>query len=223
MAIMGSVAALGPFIEYLRPAKSPYLLMILFGTVSLNLTALFFQVSDDWLMLAAPQFLALVVFSIFAYYGRDENPDENQEDQLKFARAVGISTAVMCLAVGSKSVEKAELLFNTNYFACILQLGVFSIYAATRLVREEQSSEFNFFQFSLVTSVFLIGATYAISQIKITDDSYTQIIIKNGDSSISKIDPFFVTSIVLYLLWSACQIFWIRRIISLINISVSKD
>lgn len=114
-------------------------------------------------------------------------------------------------------------LFNINYFACIFQLSVFSIYAATRLFKEESSSNFNFFQFSFITSVFRIGATFAISQIDFTDESYMYLEINESGSSKKILDPFFATSIMLYLLWSACQVFWVRRITSLIKISVTDN
>lgn len=39
---IGTIAAFGPFIEYLRPAKSPYLLMVIFGAVTIILTSIFF-------------------------------------------------------------------------------------------------------------------------------------------------------------------------------------
>jgi len=218
---LGTIAAFGPFIEYLRPAKSPYLLMIIFGTVTSVLTANFFTKEDEWLMLAAPQFLALVAFFAFAYYGRDGHTDVEQEEQLRFSRAVSIAAALMCLALGSKSVSGKDALFNLNYAVCIFQLGVFSIYAAARLFKEEKISDFNFFQFSFITSVFLVGATVSISYIGNSDGSYIFLTIKENEVVSKIVDPFFVTSVVLYLLWSACQIFWVKRIMSLVKISIA--
>ncbi len=197
--------------------------MAIFGTVAVILTAMSFKESDKWLMLAVPQFMALVVFFVFAYFGRDEHTQEEQEDQLRFARAVSIAAALMCLAVGAEYVKEKGALFNINYFACIFQLSVFSIYTATRLFKEEKPSNFNFFQFSFITSVFLIGATVAISQIDFTDKSYMYLETDTNDSVKKMLDPFFVTSIVFYLLWLACQVFWVRRITSLIKISVVDE
>ncbi len=135
LTTIGTIAAIGPFIEYLRPSRSPYLLMVIFGTVSLILTSGYFQKKDEWLMLAIPQFLALIVFSAFAYYGRNESEAENQEEQLRFSRAFSIISALMCLAIGSKAVLGKDTLFQINYYACIFQLGVFSIYVAARLFK----------------------------------------------------------------------------------------
>jgi len=220
---IGTIAAFGPFIEYLRPAKSPYLLMIIFGTVTSILTANIFKKEDEWLMLAVPQFIALVAFFAFAYYGRDGHTDIEQEEQLRFSRAVSIVAALMCLVLGSKSVGSKDALFNLNYAVCIFQLGVFSIYAAARLFKEEKTSDFNFFQFSFITSVFLVGATFSTSNLGNSDGSYAFLSITENEATREIIDPYFVTSLVLYLLWSACQIFWVKRIMSLVKISITEE
>ncbi|MCF6283163.1 MAG: hypothetical protein L3J28_13335 [Candidatus Polarisedimenticolaceae bacterium] len=112
LATIGTIAAIGPFIEYLRPSRSPYLLMVIFGTISLILTANFFQEHKEWLMLAMPQFLALMIFTAYAYYGKNEGIEDNQEEQLRFSRAFSIISALMCLALGAKQVIGKDILFN---------------------------------------------------------------------------------------------------------------
>ncbi|MCP4254609.1 MAG: hypothetical protein GY775_14645 [Candidatus Scalindua sp.] len=218
---VGALAALGPFIEYLRPAKSPYLLMVIFGIVAIILTGKFFHESDKWLMLATPQFIALIVFFAFAYYGKDKHTEIVQEDQLKFSRALSIAVALICLAFGAKEVEKYDALFYIIYVICVFQLVIFSIYTAARLIQEENPSSFNFFQFSCITSAFLVGATFSISELTYTNESYMLINIGEDSSSKEIVDPYFITSLVFCLLWSACQVFWVRRVVSLINISIS--
>lgn len=174
-------------------------------------------------MLIIPQYIALIVFNIFAYLGRDEHTEDEQEEQLRFSRAISIAAALMCLAVGAKEVMDRDALFNINYFACLFQLIVFSIYAAARLKKEEKSIDFNFFQFSFITSVYLVGATVSISQIGYDDDTYLYLTYdKNGNQN-QIVDPFFVTSVVFYILWTACQLYWVKRIFSLVNISITDD
>lgn len=220
---IGTIAAFGPFIEYLRPAKSPYLLMVIFGTVTTVLTSMFFKTNDEWLMLIVPQYIALIVFNTFAYLGREEHTESEQEEQLRFSRAVSIAAALMCLAVGAKEVIGKDALFNFNYFACLFQLVVFSIYAAARLYKEEKSINFNFFQFSFITSAYLVGATVSISQIGYEDQTYMFLTVGENENAKQIVDPFFVTSTVLYILWAACQVYWVKRIFSLVNISIVDE
>ncbi|MEM7208638.1 MAG: hypothetical protein AAF434_12505 [Pseudomonadota bacterium] len=220
---IGTIAAFGPFIEYLRPAKSPYLLMVIFGTIATITTSFYFQTEHEWLMLIIPQFIALVVFNSFAYFGRDEHTEDEQEEQLRFSRAVSIAAALMCLAFGAKEVLGRDALFNVNYLACIFQLAIFVIYAAARLYKEEKPENFNFFQFSFITSVYLVGATIALSLIDYDDETYLFQTVDDGENEKQIVDPFLITSTFLYLLWALCQVYWVRRIFSLVVISVRDD
>ncbi len=218
----GAIAALGPFIEYLRPAKSPYLLMVIFGTAGIVVTGGFFNAKPEWLMLAVPQVLALIIFTLFAYYGRDEHNLKQQEGQLRFSRAISIATALMCLVFGSRQLAGTQmgLLFNWNYFICLFQLAVFTVYSAARLFKEEEEVAFNFFQFSFITSVYLAGATFSMVNIDYSDNSYLFQSISNGDTTSKVVDSFFATSLILYVFWCVCQVYWIKRVVALIRISV---
>ena len=104
MAI-GSLAVLGPFIDYLRPAKSPYLLMVIAGTVSMLVTAYFADEGDirtHWGKLFWPQLVGLLLFTFLAFRGKDEHSQEELEEQLRFSRALCIGTAMVCLPIGAQ-------------------------------------------------------------------------------------------------------------------------
>lgn len=214
MAI-ASLAAFGPLIEYLRPSKSPYLLMVLFGAISIAWTTEIFANEDEWPMLIIPQYIALVIFSLFAFFGKCEVSSEEQEEQLRFSRAISIAVALMCLTYGASVTTDKNALFNFNYFACLFQLTVFAIYTAARLYKEDKASNFNFFQFAFVTSVYLVSATYTLSYIDYADGSY---IMEEPN-----IDSYFISCVIFYLLWAACQIYWVKRIFFLVNISVRDE
>ena len=69
----GGLAALAPLIEYFRPAKSPYLLAVVFGVASLvTLNVLFNKdlIPDKffyWLFLSLPVALVLGLLTFFFF------------------------------------------------------------------------------------------------------------------------------------------------------------
>lgn len=223
---LAAASVLAPFIEYLRPTRSPHLLMIIFGVVALCHTADGFNGKTEWVMMLTPQFLGVIVFTIFAFFGKDAVGDRRVdiEDQLRFSRAFCIVTALMCLTIGAKKVVDYDILFSSIYYSCLIQLIVFSIYTAARLFKEESPSEFNYFQFSIITSVFLIGATYCMIQIISNDNSYMdnyRYVTEGGvESKISYIDLYSIVGIFFYILWATCIKFWVSRIISVVQVSV---
>lgn len=223
---LAAASVLAPFIEYLRPTRSPHLLMIVFGVIGLCSTADGFNGKSEWVMMLTPQFIAVIVFTIFAFFGKDSPGDNrvNIEDQLRFSRAFCIATSLMCLTMGAKKVLDYDILFNSIYYSCLMQLIVFSIYTAARLFKEEPPSDFNYFQFSIITSVFLIGATYCMIQIAAYDDSYIEnyrYITEGGtENKIAYLDLYIIVGIFTYILWAVCIKFWISRIMSVIKVSV---
>lgn len=223
-------ASLTPLIDYLRPAKSPYLLMVLCGAVATVATSQNFDLGEKWARLIVPQFAALIVFTVFAYVGRDEHTLEEQEDQLRFSRAVSIAAALLCLAFGSYAIDDREFPvdwpFEVNFWACVLQLVVFASYSATRLFKEDKASNFNFFQFSFITSAYLVAATYCLTKLDFDEHGGAAL----PDSSLVEqavvvtAEPeFLATAVVLYVLWTVCQLFWVRRLFGLVRITVVDE
>ena len=219
---VSTFAALAPVIDFLRPTKSPYLLMIVFGVIALIKTADSFFSKDEWLMMLIPQFIALIIFTIFAYYGKESrDKNDNIHDQLRFSRAITIATAVMCLSIGGSHLTGTGLLFNVVYSSCLIQLITFLIYTAAILYREETSFEFNFFQFSIITSTFLIGATYCLTQLDVTDAGYLYNTLKVEDKAPAlHLDLYLIVSVLMYCLWAFCIKFWINRVMSVVQVKV---
>ena len=215
-------AALAPIIDYLRPTKSPYLMMVIFGIMALTKTADLFFGKEEWLMMLIPQFIALIIFTVFSYYGREvEINGESINDQLGFSRAITIATAVMCLVIGASSVTGTGALFNIVYTTCLTQLFVFLVYTAARLIKEESSLDFNFFQFAVITSALLVGATYSAVNIDISDSNYFINTVSPNDQGRSEhVDLFAINSVLLYLLWGFCIRFWIKRVLNTIQLKV---
>lgn len=174
-----ALAALAPFFEFLRPTRSPYLLVVMFSVIGLlTLNVLFdsdavrgaSKFREYWYSLAAPIFLVIVLLTLFVFLHREREDDSEDErnlaDQhLKFSRSICISTAVICLVAGCWYALKQDITsaFFVQYIACMCQIAVFTIYAAARLSRREPIGQLNHFQIALVTSLYLLAATACLA------------------------------------------------------------
>ena len=190
-----ALASLAPLLEYFRPTRSPYLLVVVFsvaGLIVLNvwfsnlfiekfdlsiiydypvITRLPLEYDFYWFWLAIPVALVLFFLTIFTFAHKVDKPAtedlDELEGQLKFARSLCILSAVLCLVIGGIALIKDVYyeLFTIHYLACFWQIAVFLVYTATRLKKEEPSAFLNHFQVALVTSSFLIGATICMTLI----------------------------------------------------------
>lgn len=209
MAVVPPFAALGTLFEYIRPSKSPYLIIIVTGCICL--VSLARRIGDDsWVYVSLPIFICLPVLTILSFFSK-LSVEENIDEQLKFSRAVCLASAIICLVVGSIELEENKVLFWVNYHATLIQLIVFVLYIIIREIREETESQLNFFQFSLVTSTYLGVATFCMTKIKANDDS----IINNA----GKIDDYFVCAMFFYAIWLVCQLYWARRVSKVVKIN----
>ena len=219
---VGAVGALIPFLEYFRPTRSPYLLIVIFSIVALVYSNVTLR-ADHWYWIAIPIGLVLVVVTAFTFFHAEtedvEQSKEERDTQLKFSRSICISTAVLCLVWGSSadSASKFDSVFFVHYVMCLCQIVVFIIYTAARLKKEEPPLYLNHFQVALVTSALLIGATVCIYLIEPRAEAESIFAtIKAG-----KRPSFFAYSaVLLYFLWARCQYYWINRLTKVIKISI---
>lgn len=214
--------ALIPFLDYFRPTRSPYLLIVIFSIVALLYSNEKLK-GDHWYWVAIPIALVLVVVTAFTFiHAETEDAEQSKEErdtQLKFSRSICISTAVLCLVWGSSSDSASELdsVFFVNYVMCICQIVVFVIYTAARLKKEEPPLYLNHFQVALVTSALLVGATVCIHSINPgLEPGSIFAIIKRGNRS----SFFAYSAVLLYFLWARCQYYWINRLTKVIKISI---
>ena len=172
-----ALAAFAPFLEYFRPTRSPYLLVVLFGLGGLIAASWMFQselsLRFEYFLLAIPIVVVLTVLTLFVFFhtttASADLTSEQIDEQLKFSRSICISTGILCLVIGCWRAATEPLenwIFNLHYIFCIIQIVAFVVYSAARLRYEEPSTSLNHFQIALVTASFLVAATICMSLIK---------------------------------------------------------
>lgn len=229
-----ALAALAPFVEYLRPKRSPYLLVVFFGIAGVVLgSGLFQERFDDrheFYLLFVPVAGVLLLLTFFSFMhsvlSGGDLPAEEVDEQLKFSRSICISMAIMCLVLGCwvASERLPDWVFYFHYAVCILQILVFVVYSAARLKYEEPASGLNNFQIALVTTLYLIAATICMGLINfgVWDIiSVFEVKVKGDGVSGSALNLYFLSSALFYVLWFWCQVYWLRRLIKIINISIT--
>ena len=225
-----------PFLEYFRPTKSPYLLMVLFGIIGLLVLDYLFGPRNYetfyWYWLAIPIAGVLIFVTSLMFRDKTKELESKQEDgdefeaQLKFSRSVCISTAILCLAVGGVKLSsgRSDFMFFFHFGACVCQLLVFLAFATARLRREEPRTSMNHVQIALVTSLFILGASTSISlselQVEVKTWNMVGNMFWNETKDGYEMDLYVVTAACLYSLWGRCQCYWIKRLTEIVRISV---
>lgn len=179
--------------SYFSPTKSPYYAVISFGTAGLVLAR---EINEtNWLIIFLPIYLTLLVSAILSLRSRPEFTSEEYNNQLRFARSFGISSAILCLVFTGLRVESFDdqgefvnrWFFWSGYFVSLAQIVVFLLYIFIYHNYNARQTGRNFIQMTLVTSSFLIGATYTVTE---------------------RFDPetpqHLVTLLGLYALWAIC-------------------
>ncbi|GAB4394446.1 MAG: hypothetical protein Tsb0032_19670 [Kiloniellaceae bacterium] len=179
--------------SYFSPTKSPYYAVISFGTAGLVLAR---EIDPmNWLIVFLPIYLTLLVSTVLSLRSRPEFTSEEYNNQLKFARSFGISSAILCLAFTGLNVEsyddQGELVnrwyFWTGYFVSLAQIVVFLLYIFIYHNYNARQTGRNFIQLTLVTASFLIGATYTVTEYFDPESS-----------------AHLATLLGLYALWAIC-------------------
>lgn len=223
----GVAASLLPFFDYFRPTKSPYLVVVIVGICGLVAIDFFFQTNyakrSYWYFAAIPLIIVLIFLTLFVFLHNTEANNKDSEDsfesQLRFSRAICISSGLLCLIVGTWQFAgpKKEILFYVHYISCLWQIVTFVLYTATRLKKSEPKSGLNHFQISLVTASYLVGITACVHLVK--GDA---IFITFPYESMSHINFYGVSALVFWFLWTGCQVYWTIRLARTIRISVAN-
>lgn len=171
MAAMAAVSIATTVFGYFSPTKSPYYAIIAAGTGALIYSR---EVHDlNWVIIFVPVVGVLAVSTLLSFFSSPSFTSEEYNNQLKFARSFGISSAIICLVyaaieIGPEASTQGESTtyentwyFMTSYAVCLMQLLLFLLYIFVFHNYESKQKGQNFVQLSLVVSTFLIGATYA--------------------------------------------------------------
>ncbi len=172
MSIMGTASIATTVFAYFSPTKSPYYAVIAFGTGALVSTR---QVVDvNWAITFWPVVFVLAASTILSFLSRPAFTSTEYNNQLKFARSFGMSSAVLCVVWVSITVEPYEIeaqpenMVNAWYYWVVyaMALGQMIIFLAYIFIfhnYDARQKGKNFIQLSLVISTLLIGASYAAS------------------------------------------------------------
>lgn len=210
--------------SYFSPSKSPFYGIVAFGTAALMLSC---QEIDDpqWRAIAIPVWLVLALVLFLAIADRrlpasDLTPtgdaaadakaeDRQHQDQLRFARSFGVSSALLALVLTAQKVSGYDVGFWINYAFCLTQVGVFLVYAWARLARPEPSPV-NFVQFTLITSSFLIGGCYGLAK-------YVELGGEDPTDMAAAL-RFLYASTGAYSLWVICILQWFKHLATLVRV-----
>lgn len=238
VTVGSALAALAPFVEYLRPARSPYLLVVIFGIIGLVSSAgLFherFQDRTEYYFLFVPLAIVLILLTVFSFIHKVKSgtslSDEDVDEQLKFSRSICISSAILCLVFGCWRISATlpDWVFYFHYFVCTVQIATFIVYSAARLRYEELVTSLNHFQIALVTSAYLVAATVCVGLVAYAqgfDKDVFYVVEKlevDGATKISNYPNLFsLSALLFYGLWLWCQIYWIKRLAKIVKITVN--
>ena len=227
--IKSALATLTKFVEHLRPTRSPYILVVLFGIAGLLVASALYNAvfwePVDFYFIFAPISLTVILYTLFIFlYRADVSVDmsaDEMEEHFGYSRSLCISTAMICLVIGCwrASLTLPTWLFVMHYGVCTLQILVFVVYSAARIRRPEPRTSHNNIQIALLTSWYLAAATTCISAI---DTAFLRIdesvfIVQGPPIEIStrkgtsQLNPFSLSASLFYGLWGWCQIYWILR------------
>jgi magnesium-transporting ATPase (P-type) len=203
MSIGGAASIATTVFAYFSPTKSPYYAVIAFGTGALVMTR--FVPVHNWAITFWPVVLVLAASTLLSFLSRPAFTSEEYNNQLKFARSFGISSAVLCLVWVSTAVEPGVVkgagqgapksLENHWYYwvvyaMAIAQILIFLLYIFIFHNYDARQKGKNFIQLSLVIATLLIGASYAASTYRVYDDR-----------------PYdYAVVIALAALWSMCAL-----------------
>lgn len=238
VTVGSALAALAPFVEYLRPARSPYLLVVIFGVIGLVSSAGLFHERfwdrTEYYFLFVPLAIVLILLTVFSFMHKVQSganlSDEDVDEQLKFSRSICISSAILCLVFGGWRVAETLLdwVFYFHYFVCTIQIVVFIVYSAARLRYEEFVTSLNHFQIALVTSAYLVAATVCVGLIEqargFEEDVFyvvRTLEVNEETKELTYLNLFSLTALFFYGLWLWCQIYWIKRLAKIVNITVN--
>ena len=213
----GLAAIFLPLLGYLRPTRSPYLVVALFS--SAGLTALDFKYSagtqrEFWYFGAIPFMVVLTLLTLFSFFHEHEEVDddewESQESQLRFSQSICLSGALLCLVFGALriSTHPFPLLYHIHYASCIWQIFVFLLSPMLALGQANTNTKTNNIQISLITTLHLI-ATTACVHFMFSDRG---LFVNNG-----LIQFFDVSALLFWTLWILCQLYWITKCIKTIG------
>jgi len=184
---MGAIAGfMGPFLDYLRPTKSPFLVIQLVAVLvtCYKVTA----TNPSAAALDSPRFFVPIFVLVCAlvplsFIRRDHLSSDAQSSQaddhinnskyendldsvFKFSRALCLASSIVMLFFYFQNPPVDNAYSSFAYGMIIVQMTTFLLYTALRHFKGEDISNINLFQIAFITAVFFVGSTYLATKIR---------------------------------------------------------
>ncbi len=175
------IGTFGPFLDYFRPSKSPYLLAT--GACAFAICA---QLELQWPHKLGPGYYFIPLYILLCFlitlslsFGQHGAPHEHQADQLssnsdsdgifKFSRVLGLSLGAIMFYYFWNNNPNNGFIFWTTYWIILIHLSTFILYMTFRHFKEEDSSNIAVFQIALMSAIVFACAVYTGTRIKDSD------------------------------------------------------
>jgi hypothetical protein len=202
-------------LRYFSPSRSPYYLVVVAAVAALVLSCAGLEREGRWYAVALPAVVVLAVSLALALVTRGSFSPEEQEEQLRFVRAMSISAALLWMVFVVRSVQTDRTAFLYGYGASLVQTTTFLLYILARSGSRDPHEGVNLVQLSLITTALLSGGCAALVQRSGLLDG-----LAPGAEPPVEARRYFIVAQALYGLWAVCILFWIRHLASHIRISV---
>lgn len=235
-AVFGSLL---PFLNHLRPTKSPLLMISVVIVVSLTVVDRFDKAIHGWMYHLPIYFVVLVtVIVAFTYTPPEYNelsddPDADEakqkidiEHQFKFSRAFCLGVGIICLHlmfVSGSRTNVGSTLFLIIYAAIVLHVLLFIGYTVLRNIREESVLRCSVFQLGFLTGLSLLGAVLCFKEASPDLANFPWGAEESVSSRAKAIAERwkFASSLVFLSAWAVFSAFWIVRLRKIVRFSVT--
>lgn len=213
-------------VQYFSPTKSPFYPIVAMTVVALEWSV---EVRGNWSAIFWPLVMVLMISTTLAFLNRPDFDEREYNDQVKFARAAGVSSGVLCLTWLAVSIAPYPAQPNyhywTVYWCCIIQAAVLLLYTFVYFNKEVVPHTVNFVQLALMTATFIVGATYAAKQF---DYALPAAERETHELVFSEI-PYWISEpkgrifSVLILGWVACMILWCNHLRKVFRLTINPS
>lgn len=238
---MEPISALLPFINLLRPTKSPHLLIFLTGIICIELFARVGAPDLAQWLFHLPVYAILTIALILSFYYRppeisglyqDPTDDTSLEDaqpkdvaievdhQFKFARAFCLVGGIVSLYLFATQFNSDIFLYTMITYAIILfHLAVFLFYMAFRTLKEEGMERFSIYQIGFISGIVLMALS--VSYGNIASSASVVIISEDGGIEPASVDLWARNNWIFYsAVWFVYVLFWVGRLRHFIKINI---
>lgn len=240
--LASTIGAILPFLNYLRPSKSPYLLISIVLSILLVIYGSEYQGNLYDFLYRAPIYgtLLFILYMSFRFVPEELEIIKNEKDaekiaeiqremdaQYKFSRSIIICASLIAIFSVFSSGQFGHFLHFAFYTSVIINIALFYLYMFFRNIKEENPFKYAIFQISFMMSTFIIASSFILAMVDIFDQRLFFNTIEAVDDvtgDVQLLSVYFdwrvIDFLVIWFCWLCYQIFWIFRLRSIIKLSI---